>query len=152
MLEGGLVYPLVFKFAVANLSLGFISGVKIFSGVVGITTLIAFFFCGPNPNTKYREMGPVFKPSTWFDPHAYRNWAFLSYSMSTSVVYFGFYPLAFHITRWAHANGIGTMEDTFGGTGVVPGDSGFRTFWFLCILNAFSAIGRVGGTVLASRR
>ena len=46
--------------------------------------------------------------------------------------------MAFHVTEWAQVKGFGTEEDIPGGQGVEPGVSGFRTFWFLAIMNGYA--------------
>ncbi|KAL8708194.1 MAG: hypothetical protein Q9220_006864 [cf. Caloplaca sp. 1 TL-2023] len=135
---GGIVYPLTFKFLVARY--GFPIGVRILSSIVAGTTLIAFVLGAPCLDVPQRLLGPVFKASTWIDKQALRNKSYTIYVIAVALVYGGFYSVGFHITEWAEVKGFGTEEDISGGTGEQPGDSGFRTFWFLTIMNGYAMV------------
>ncbi|KAL9632158.1 MAG: hypothetical protein Q9204_003907 [Flavoplaca sp. TL-2023a] len=145
---GGIVYPLTFKFLVANF--GFPTGVRILSAVVAGTTLIAFIFGMPCKDVNRRPVGSVFRFSTWIDKQAFRNRSYTLYVIAVALVYGGFYSIAFHVTEWAEVKGFGTEEDVPGGTGERPGNGGFRTFWFLAIMNGTSIIGRLASAFFAT--
>ncbi|CAL8575529.1 hypothetical protein XPA_001448 [Xanthoria parietina] len=145
---GGIVYPLTFKFLVANF--GFPKGVRILSAIVAGTTLIAFFLGMPCKEVPRRKVGAVFQFSTWIDKQAFRNKSYTLYVIAVALVYGGFYSVAFHVTEWAEVKGFGTQEDVPGGTGARPGNSGFRTFWFLAIMNGTSIIGRLASAFFAT--
>ncbi|KAL8692288.1 MAG: hypothetical protein Q9218_002657 [Villophora microphyllina] len=145
---GGIIYPLTFKFLVA--SYGFPIGVRILSSVVAGTTLVAFVLGAPCIDIPRRSLGPVFKASTWIDKQALSNRSYTIYVVAVALVYGGFYSVAFHVTEWAEVKGFGTEEDISGGTGEQPGDSGFRTFWFLTIMNGTSIIGRLASAIFAT--
>ncbi|KAL8999501.1 MAG: hypothetical protein Q9169_001706 [Polycauliona sp. 2 TL-2023] len=145
---GGIIYPLTFKFLVANF--GFPTGVRILSALVAGTTMIAFIFGMPCKDVTRRPVGAVFHFSTWIDKQAFRNKSYTLYVVAVALVYGGFYSIAFHVTEWAEVKGFGTEEDIPGGTGERPGNSGFRTFWFLVIMNAGSIIGRVASAFCAT--
>ena len=57
-----------------------------------------------------------------------------------------------HVTLWATDKSLGTVEDIAGGTGERLGDDGFRTFWFLSIMNACSLFGRIFSGWLAGKQ
>ncbi|KAL8770600.1 MAG: hypothetical protein Q9209_003668 [Squamulea sp. 1 TL-2023] len=145
---GGIIYPLTLKFLVARF--GFPTGVRILSAVVGLTTLIAFVLGAPCKDVPRRQVGSVFNFSTWIDKQAFRNKSYTLYVIAVSLVYGGFYSIAFHVTEWAEVKGFGTEEDIPGGTGESPGASGFRTFWFLTIMNGASIIGRLASAMFAT--
>ncbi|KAL8717690.1 MAG: hypothetical protein Q9225_005098 [Loekoesia sp. 1 TL-2023] len=146
---GGIIYPLAFKFLVARY--GFPTGVRILSAVVAGTTLIAFILGAPCVDVPRRNLGRVFHASTWIDKQAIKSKPYTLYVIAVALVYGGFYSVAFHVTEWAEVKGFGTEEDIPGGTGERPGDSGFRTFWFLAIMNGTSIIGRLASAVVATR-
>ncbi len=131
---------MTFKFLVANF--GFPTGVRILSTVVAGTTLIAFIFGMPCKDVNRRPVGSVFRFSTWIDKQAFRNRSYTLYVIAVALVYGGFYSIAFHVTEWAEVKGFGTEEDVPGGTGERPGNGGFRTFWFLAIMNGYVEISR----------
>ncbi|KAL8919946.1 MAG: hypothetical protein Q9208_006514 [Pyrenodesmia sp. 3 TL-2023] len=145
---GGIIYPLTFKFLVANY--GFPVGVRILSSIVAGTTLIAFVLGTPCADVPRRQLGRMFDASTWIDKQALRSRSYTIYVVAVALVYGGFYSVAFHVTEWAEVKGFGTEEDIPGGNGVRPGDSGFRTFWFLAIMNGTSIIGRLASAVFAT--
>ncbi|KAL8897034.1 MAG: hypothetical protein Q9192_002775 [Flavoplaca navasiana] len=145
---GGIIYPLTFKFLVANF--GFPTGVRILSALVAGTTLIAFIFGMPCKHVNRRPVGSVFRFSTWIDKQAFRNRSYTLYVIAVALVYGGFYSIAFHVTEWAEVKGFGTEEDVAGGTGERPGNGGFRTFWFLAIMNGTSIIGRLASAFFAT--
>lgn len=145
-----MIYPLTFKFLVANY--GFPIGVRILSSVVAGTALIAFIFGAPCVDVPRRALGPVFQASTWIDKQAIRSRSYSVYVIAVALVYGGFYSIAFHVTEWAEVKGFGTEEDIAGGTGERPGDSGFRTFWFLTLMNGTSIIGRLASAVFATKQ
>ncbi|KAL8950897.1 MAG: hypothetical protein Q9222_003093 [Ikaeria aurantiellina] len=145
---GGMVYPLTFKFFVARY--GFPIGVRILSSIVAGTTLIAFVLGAPCKDVPQRLLGPVLKASTWIDKQALRNKSYTIYVIAVALVYGGFYSVSFHITEWAEVKGFGTEEDIPGGTGEQPGNSGFRTFWLLIIMNGTSIIGRLASAMFAT--
>ncbi|KAL8980020.1 MAG: hypothetical protein Q9205_004787 [Flavoplaca limonia] len=145
---GGIIYPLTFKFLIANF--GFPTGVRILSAVVASTTLIAFIFGMPCKDVNRRPVGSVFRFSTWIDKQAFRNKSYTLYVIAVALVYGGFYSIAFHVTEWAEVKGFGTEEDIPGSTGERPGNSGFRTFWFLAIMNGTSIIGRLASAFFAT--
>lgn len=93
----------------------------------------------------------MFDASTWIDKQALRSRSYTIYVVAVALVYGGFYSVAFHVTEWAEVKGFGTEEDIPGGNGVRPGDSGFRTFWFLAIMNGTSIIGRLASAVFATK-
>ena len=144
---GGMIYPLTLKFLVSNL--GFPVGARLFSAVVGVTSFIAFIGGCPNPDVIKRPLGPLLKFSTWVDRNALETPAFLQFSAAICSIFLGYYPVAFYVTEWAQRRGLGTKEDIMTGTGERPGDSGFRTFWLLTIMNGCSIIGRIGGAGFA---
>ncbi|KAL8733864.1 MAG: hypothetical protein Q9166_001852 [cf. Caloplaca sp. 2 TL-2023] len=145
---GGIIYPLTLKFLVA--SFGFPTGVRILSALVAGTTLIAFGLGAPCKDVPRRQVGSVFHISTWVDKQAFRNKSYTLYVIAVALVYGGFYSVAFHVTEWAEVKGFGTEEDIPGGTGERPGNSGFRTFWFLTIMNGASIIGRLASALFAT--
>ena len=145
----GMVYPLTIKFLIANF--GFPTAVRYFTIMVSGTTAIAFLGGIPNPAIAKRPLGPVFWPSTWIDEAAARNRVFWWYTASVFFIFMGYYALPFLVTIWAQKKGLGTIEDVAAGTGEMPGDSGFRSFWFLVIMNGTSCFGRVAGGSLCSR-
>ncbi|KAL8872135.1 MAG: hypothetical protein Q9174_002181 [Haloplaca sp. 1 TL-2023] len=148
---GGIIYPLAFKFLVA--SYGFPVGVRILSSVVAGTTFVAFVLGAPCRDIPRRRVGgvtPAFRATTWIDKEALRNKPYVIYVVAVALVYGGFYSVAFHVTEWAEVKGFGTEEDIAGGQGVEPGDSGFRTFWFLAIMNGTSIIGRLASAMVAT--
>ncbi|KAI4240804.1 MAG: hypothetical protein L6R40_004918 [Gallowayella cf. fulva] len=145
---GGIIYPLTFKFLVARF--GFPTGVRILSSIVAGTTLIAFILGAPCKDVPRRKVGAAFQMSTWVDRQALRNRSYTLYVIAVALVYGGFYSVAFHVTEWAEVKGFGTEEDIPGGTGERPGDSGFRTFWFLTIMNGASIIGRLASALFAT--
>lgn len=126
---------MAFKFLVARY--GFPTGVRILSAVVAGTTLIAFILGAPCVDVPRRNLGRVFHASTWIDKQAIKSKPYTLYVIAVALVYGGFYSVAFHVTEWAEVKGFGTEEDIPGGTGERPGDSGFRTFWFLAIMNGY---------------
>ncbi|KAL8705794.1 MAG: hypothetical protein Q9201_001140 [Fulgogasparrea decipioides] len=146
---GGIIYPLAFKFLVAKF--GFPTGVRILSAVVAGTALIAFIFGAPCVDVPRRQVGRPLKASTWIDKQALRDRSYTVYVIAVALVYGGFYSVAFHVTEWAEVKGFGTEEDIPGGTGERPGNSGFRTFWFLTIMNGTSIVGRLASAVVATR-
>ncbi|KAL8816764.1 MAG: hypothetical protein Q9223_004279 [Gallowayella weberi] len=145
---GGIIYPLAFKFLVARF--GFPIGVRILSGIVAGTTLIAFILGAPCKDVPRRKVGAAFQLSTWIDKQALSNRPYSLYVIAVALVYGGFYSVAFHVTEWAEVKGFGTEEDIPGGTGERPGASGFRTFWFLTIMNGASIIGRLASAWFAT--
>ncbi|KAL9589602.1 MAG: hypothetical protein Q9203_001609 [Teloschistes exilis] len=145
---GGIIYPLTFKFLVANY--GFPTGLRILSSIVAGTTLIAFVLGAPCVDIPRRAVGPIFNVSTWIDRQALRNRPYTLYVVAVALVYGGFYSVAFHVTEWAEVKGFGTEEDVPGGTGERLGNSGFRTFWFLTIMNGTSIIGRIASAIFAT--
>ncbi|KAL8842638.1 MAG: hypothetical protein Q9170_000413 [Blastenia crenularia] len=147
---GGIIYPLTFKFLVANY--GFPVGVRILSSIVAGTTIIAFILGAPCVDVPRRSLGRVFHASTWIDKHAIGSKPYTTYVIAVALVYGGFYSVAFHVTEWAEVKGFGTEEDIPGGNGERPGDSGFRTFWFLAIMNGTSIIGRLASAIVATRQ
>ncbi|KAL8985006.1 MAG: hypothetical protein Q9177_004555 [Variospora cf. flavescens] len=146
---GGIVYPLAFRFFVGNY--GFPTGVRVLSSIVAGTTLIAFILGAPCVDVPRRSIGPVFHASTWIDKRAWKSKPYVLYVIAVSLVYGGFYSLAFHVTEWAEIKGFGTEDIIAGGQGERPGDSGLRTFWFLTIMNGTSIIGRLASAVFATR-
>ena len=66
-------------------------------------------------------------------------------------VFLGFYPIFFNLEDWAQWKGIGIKEDIADSTGGLNGESGFRTFYFLSIMNACSTLGRVLGAYLSDQ-
>lgn len=110
------------------------------SAIVAGTTLIAFVLGAPCVDVPRRVLGPMFRASTWIDKQALSNRSYTLYVVAVALVYGGFYSVAFHVTEWAEAKGFGTQEDIPGGTGVQPGNSGFRTFWFLTIMNGYVSV------------
>ncbi|KAL9596953.1 MAG: hypothetical protein Q9219_005464 [cf. Caloplaca sp. 3 TL-2023] len=146
---GGIIYPLAFKFLVAKYS--FPTGVRILSSIVAGTTLIAFIFGAPCLDVPQRDLGRVWHASTWIDKEAIRSKPYTLYVIAVALVYGGFYSVAFHVTEWAEVKGFGTEDIIAGGNGERPGDSGFRTFWFLAIMNGTSIIGRLTSAVVATR-
>ncbi|KAL8656503.1 MAG: hypothetical protein Q9210_000218 [Variospora velana] len=145
---GGIIYPLAFRFLVDDY--GFPTGVRILSSIVAGTTLIAFILGAPCVDVPRRSIGPVFHASTWIDKRAWKSKPYVLYVIAVSLVYGGFYSLAFHVTKWAEFKGFGT-EDIAGGQGERPGDSGFPTFWYLTIMNGTSIIGRLASAVFATK-
>ncbi|KAL8972157.1 MAG: hypothetical protein Q9183_000696 [Haloplaca sp. 2 TL-2023] len=148
---GGIIYPLTFKFLVA--SYGFPVGVRILSSVVAGTTLVAFVLGTPCRDVPRRRVGgvsPALKATTWIDKEALRNKPYAIYVVAVALVYGGFYSVSFHVTEWAEVKGFGAEEDIPGGQGVEPGTSGFRTFWFLAIINGTSIIGRLASAMVAT--
>ncbi|KAL9055174.1 MAG: hypothetical protein Q9206_003244 [Seirophora lacunosa] len=146
---GGIIYPLAFKFLVS--SRGFPTGVRILSSIVAGTTLIAFILGAPCADVPRRSIGPVFHASTWIDKRAWKSRPYVLYVIAVSLVYGGFYSLAFHVTEWAEIKGFGTEDLIAGGQGERPGNSGLRTFWFLTIMNGTSIIGRLASAVFATK-
>ncbi|KAI4171743.1 MAG: hypothetical protein LQ343_003994 [Gyalolechia ehrenbergii] len=146
---GGIIYPLAFKFLISRF--GFPIGVRIMSSVVAGTTLIAFVLGTPCVDVPRRNLGRVFQISTWIDKQAIKSKPYTLYVIAVALVYGGFYSVAFHVTEWAEVKGFGTEDIIAGGTGERPGNSGFRTFWFLTIMNGTSIIGRLASAVVATR-
>lgn len=140
------------------------------SSVVAGTTLIAFVLGTPCVDVPRRNLGRVFQISTWIDKQAIKSKPYTLYVIAVALVYGGFYSVAFHVTEWAEVKGFGTEDIIAGGTGERPGNSGFRTFWFLTIMNGYarhrmsstslladtpsprtSIIGRLASAVVATR-
>ncbi|KAL8919253.1 MAG: hypothetical protein Q9172_005070 [Xanthocarpia lactea] len=145
---GGIIYPLSFRYLVA--SFGFPVGVRIISGIVAVTTLIAFALGAPCKDIPRRGVGNVFKFSTWIDKQALQNKAYILYVFAVALVYGGFYSIAFHVTEWAEIKGFGTRQPIPGRPGEHPRSEGFQTFWFLAIMNGASIIGRLASAVFAT--
>ncbi|KAL8943590.1 MAG: hypothetical protein Q9216_000955 [Gyalolechia sp. 2 TL-2023] len=146
---GGIIYPLAFKFLVSEFS--FPVGVRILSSIVAGTTLIAFALGTPCVDVPRRNLGRVFQISTWIDKEAIKSKPYVLYVIAVALVYGGFYSVAFHVTEWAEVKGFGTEDIIAEGNGEKPGNSGFRTFWFLAIMNGTSIIGRLASAVVATR-
>lgn len=146
---GGIVYPLAFGFFVGDYD--FPTGVRVLLSNGAGTTLIAFILGAPCVDVPRRSIGPVFHASTWIDKRAWKSKPYVLYVIAVSLVYGGFYSLAFHVTEWADIKGFGTEDIIAGGQGERPGDSGLRTFWFLAIMNGTSIIGRLASAVFATR-
>ena len=146
---GGLVYPLAIKYLVGRFS--FPVGIRIFSGIVGATAFIAAVSGSPSPNVKKRSLGPVRKASTWFDKQAFKSAAYNWYCLSIFVLFLGYYALPFYMTLWAANKSLGIEEDIQGGNGELPGNGGFRSFWFLSIMNACGLFGRIGSGYIATK-
>ena len=66
-------------------------------------------------------------------------------------VFLGFYPIFFNLEDWAQWKGVAMKEDVAGSTGSVADRGGFRTFYFLSIMNACSSIGRILGAYLCDQ-
>ena len=119
--------------------------------MVSGTTFIAFVGGIPNPAIAKRPLDAFFRPFTWIDVAAARNSVFQWYATSIFMMFMGYYALPFLVTIWAQKKQLGTIEDVATGTGEVPGGSGFRSFWFLVIMNGSSCLGRMAGGGIASK-
>ena len=122
---------------------GFPVAVRLFSIAVGVSSFIAFVLGRPPRGMIKRPIEKKLNFRTWIDTNAFRNPAFLWYNGALWSIFIGFYALPAFVTLWAQEKHLGTSEDYEGGTGEIPGDSGFRQFWFLSIMNMSSLLGRV---------
>ncbi|MCJ1286607.1 hypothetical protein MMC26_005953 [Xylographa opegraphella] len=148
---GGIVYPLAIRFLVGKYA--FAMGIRIFAALVGSTSLLASLFGQANPAVPPRPLGPLLHPTTWLDPTALRSKPFLAYAAGVACIFGGFFALPFFVTNWAQNKALGVPQDIVGGDGELPagaGPPGFRTYWFLIILNGSSAAGRVAGSWVAT--
>ena len=143
------MYPLAFKYLVGRFN--FPVGVRIFSGIAGVTAFIAAGSGPPNPDVAKRSLGPVWNASTWIDKQAFHSTAFTWFTASISLLFLGYYALPFYVTLWAANKKLGIEEDIRGGNGELPGSGGFRSFWFLSIMNSCSLFGRIGSGYIATR-
>ncbi|MCJ1322735.1 hypothetical protein MMC15_008085 [Xylographa vitiligo] len=149
---GGILYPLAIRFLVGKHA--FPTGIRIFAALVGGTGLLAAIFGRANPAVSPRPLGPLRSTTTWLDPTALRSGAFLAYAAGVACIFGGFFALPFFVTNWAQNKTLGVTQDIVGGDGELPtaeGPSGFRSYWFLIILNGSSAVGRVAGSWVAMR-
>ncbi|MCJ1402161.1 hypothetical protein MMC11_005380 [Xylographa trunciseda] len=148
---GGIIYPLAIRFLVGKYA--FPIGIRIFAALVGSTGLLAALFGRANPSVLPRQLGPLHHASTWVDPAALRSKPFVAYAAGVAFIFLGFFALPFFVTNWAQNKGLGVTQDIVGGDGELPagGAPGFRSYWFLVILNGSSAVGRVCGSWVAMR-
>ncbi|MCJ1383905.1 hypothetical protein MMC17_007019 [Xylographa soralifera] len=149
---GGILYPLAIRFLIGKYA--FPTGIRIFAVLVGGTGLMAAIFGRANPSVPPRTLGPLYRTATWLDPAALRSGAFLAYAAGVACIFGGFFALPFFVTNWAQNRGLGVTQDIVGGDGELAADGGppgFRSYWFLIILNGSSAVGRVAGSCLAMR-
>ena len=145
----GLIYPVLFKFAVAKG--GFPSAIRYLAIVVGGTSFIAFFCANPNPTHPLRVPEKWLRSEVWVDKTAFQRRSYSWFVATMCLVFLGFYPIFFNLEDWVQWRHIGVKEDTPRGKGVLPGDGGFRTFYFLSISNGCSTIGRILGAYLSDR-
>ena len=145
----GLIYPVLFKFGVAKN--GFPSAVRYLAIVVGGTSFIAFFCANPNPTHPLRVPEKWLRSEVWVDKTAFHRHSYSWFVATMCFVFLGFYPIFFNLEDWVQWRHIGVKEDTPRGKGVLPGDGGFRTFYFLSISNGCSTIGRILGAYLSDR-
>ncbi|MCJ1432020.1 hypothetical protein MMC27_001376 [Xylographa pallens] len=149
---GGILYPLAIRFLVGKHA--FPTGIRIFAALVSSTGLLAALFGQANPAVPPRPLGPLARTTTWLDPAALRSGAFATYAAGVACIFAGFFALPFFVTNWAQHKGLGVAQDIVGGDGELPaasGPPGFRSYWFLIILNGSSAVGRVAGSWVAMR-
>ncbi|MCJ1393709.1 hypothetical protein MMC18_006585 [Xylographa bjoerkii] len=147
---GGIVYPLAIRFLVGKYA--FPTGIRIFAAIVGGTGLFAAVFGRANPAVPPRKLGPLCRTATWVDPAALRCKPFLAYAAGVAFIFLGFFALPFFVTNWAQNKSLGVTQDIMGGDGELPaGAPGFRSYWFLIILNGSSAVGRVCSSWVAMR-
>ena len=145
----GLCYPVMFKFLVARY--GFPIAVRLVATVVGLTCILTLFTAFPDPSAPLRKPTTWLSLRAWADLHAFKSKPYVWYVAAISWVFLGFYPIFFNLENWAQWRGIGVKEDVAAGTGGLAGEGGFRTFYFLSIMNGSSTLGRVGGAWLADR-
>ncbi|SLM38872.1 Major facilitator superfamily domain, general substrate transporter [Lasallia pustulata] len=143
----GLIYPIMFKFLVARGS--FPIAVRYLAILVGCTSFIAFLCAIPNPALILRIPDKWLAYEVWFDKSAFHRPPYPWFVAAMCFVFLGFYPIFFNLEDWAQWKGIGIKEDIANGTGGLHGESGFRTFYFLSIMNACSTVGRVLGAYLS---
>lgn len=145
----GLIYPIMFKFLVARGS--FPIAVRYLAILVGCTSFIAFLCAIPNPALILRIPDKWLAYEVWFDKSAFHRPPYPWFVAAMCFVFLGFYPIFFNLEDWAQWKGIGIKEDIANGTGGLHGESGFRTFYFLSIMNACSTVGRVLGAYLSDQ-
>ena len=145
----GLIYPVMFKFLVAQE--GFPIAVRYLTILVGCTSFLAFLCAIPNPGATLRVPEKWLRSEVWVDKSAFQHRPYTWFIAAMCFIFLGFYPVFFNLEGWAQWKGIGIKEDIAGGTGGLPGEGGFRTFYFLSISNGCSTIGRVLGAYLCDR-
>lgn len=145
----GLIYPIMFKILVAKD--GFPTAVRYLAILVGGTSFIAFVCAVPNPTLALRVPEKWLKYEVWVDQTAFHRRPYRWFVAAMCFVFLGFYPIFFQLEDWAQWKGIGIKEDIANGTGGLHGESGFRTFYFLSIMNACSTVGRILGAYLSDQ-
>ena len=139
----------MFKFIVARD--GFPNAVRYLAILVGGTSFIAFLCAIPNPTLALRVPPSWLALDVWVDKSAFHRTPYPWFVAAMCWVFLGFYPIFFNLEDWAQWKGIGIKEDIADGTGGLNGESGFRTFYFLSIMNACSTLGRVLGAYLSDQ-
>lgn len=148
-LTAGLIYPVMFKFLVAQE--GFPIAVRYLAILVGCTSFIAFLCARPDPAATLRVPEKWLKSEVWIDVSAFHHRSYTWFVAAMCFIFLGFYPVFFNLEGWAQWKGVGIKEDIAGGTGVLVGEDGFRTFYFLSISNGCSTIGRILGAYLCDQ-
>ena len=149
---GGLVWPPMFKFLIPVYD--FAGAVRWLGLLTAVTCLIMTIIARPNPDQQIRVPEKWRSRRVWYDSLAWKSIAYRWYVASVCFVFFGLYPLFFSLEDWARKYKIAQAEDKAIGlndTGSVGSMDGLKTFWFLAIMNASSAVGRLSSAFLAHR-
>lgn len=143
----GLVYPMMFKFILADDRADFRIAQACTGTITAVTCVIAIFCAQPRPDTAKRIPESWRRIKTFIDTQAPRNHSFCFLVAAVSVLFLGFYVIFFNLEGWAANNGFGTRDQVPGGVEIkIPNelkDDAIRTFWLLAIMNISSIVGRM---------
>lgn len=131
-------------------------------GVIGITSIMAFFGAIPNPNhpLKKGDDGLTWTSTRrWVDPPAFRVAAFNWTCAGIALMFLGFYAIFFNLEEWAAVKGFGYKDLALLGVTYHNGEDmetphdgdALRTFIYLAIMNGASTVGRISSGWLADK-
>jgi MFS transporter, MCT family, solute carrier family 16 (monocarboxylic acid transporters), member 10 len=96
----GVVYPTMTRYLID--ALGFVNAVRLVAGLVAITSLYTLIFSTPNPAHVHPRPQSYRALKTWIDIEAFRNKAFIWFTIAVAFLFFGFYPVFFNLEEVCH--------------------------------------------------
>jgi len=101
LFTAGVIYPVLIRFLLVKC--GFEIAVRWFTGLVGLTALLAWLLAVPNPEHIFRKPEKWSKLAVWVDMDAFRNPAFNWFTAGVCFMFFGFYAIFFNLEDVSHA-------------------------------------------------
>lgn len=77
--------------------MGFVKAVRLVATLVTITSLFSLVFATPSPKHSHPRAQSYRALKTWIDVEAFKNKAFIWFTISVSFLFFGFYPVFFNL-------------------------------------------------------